>query len=473
MTSSKTSNSANTNGGEKWPQILVAFVATIAVFATGLHVGWPAPSLPQLFSDEYPFDVSAEEGSYITIIGNLGAFFGSFVGNFILDKIGRRLCIILIALPQIISFLSMILSYQVMELLYVGRFLGGLGEGMVNTIILMYLGEIADPSVRGVLGIMTGIAWYSGILFANLIGSYLTIRTTAAIFITIPVLFIVLFWKMPESPYYLLMQKKDEEAERVLKFLLRKPNVSEELTHLQADVDRQMSETGTFKDIFVIDSNRKALFLTVGARFFQLTTGVGAMSFYIQILLKEATQSIAPHVGASIVLLIQLIITVLSVFIIDKWGRKPLLLFSAIGCFVDLGFQTIFFILKEYTSVDMSVADWFPLMMMMVHISLFSIGLGSVVSVLTSEMFSASIKAKLICLVNGSYSLLNLAITKYYQATADGFGLTVPFSSFTVLTFVGILFFYYLLPETKGKTLEQIQQRLKGGPKEKKAKSEV
>ncbi|KAJ3651076.1 hypothetical protein Zmor_017137 [Zophobas morio] len=470
MTSSKGSNSTTKTGGEKWPQVLVAFIATIATFTTGLHVGWPAPSLPQLFSEEYPFDVSAEEGSYITIIGNLGAFFGSFIGNFILDKIGRRRCSIIIAFPQIISFLLIILSYQVMELLYVGRFVGGLAEGMVNTIIVIYVAEIAEPSIRGILGMMTAIAWYSGILFANVVGSYLTIRTTASIFIAFPVLFIVLFWRMPESPYYLLMKNENEEAQHVLKFLLRKPNVNDDLTKLQVDVDRQMSETGTFRDIFTIDSNRRAFFVTVGARFFQLTTGVAAMNFYIQILLKDATQSIAPHVGASIVLLIQLGMTVLNVFGVDRWGRKPLLLFSIIGCFVNLVLQMIFFILKEQTSVDTSIVDWFPLMMMMVLICVYSLGLGSVVGVLTDEMFSASIKAKLVCMVNGSFSLMTLAVTKYYQVTADGFGLTVPFSSFVALTFVAMLFFYYLVPETKGKTLEEIQQSLKGSEKRRKSK---
>ena len=443
-------------------------IATIVVFSNGLHIGCPAPSLPQLFSNEYPFEVSAEQGSYITIIGSLGAFFGCFIGNFILDKIGRRRCILLSAVPQITSFLLLILSYQVMELLYVGRFIGGIGEGMVNTIVSIYVGEIAEPSIRGILATMAGIAYYFGVLFVNIIGSYLSIRTTASIFIAIPLLFIVLFWKMPESPYYLLMQKKDKQAEHVLKFLRRKSNVDEELTQLKADVDRQMSESGTFKDVFTIDSNRKAFFIMLGARFFQLTTGVSVMNFYIQILLKDATQSVAPHIGASIILLIQLVMTVLNMFIIDKWGRKPLLLFSVIGCFVNLLLQMVFFILKEYTSVDTSVADWFPLMMMMVLIFVYSLGLGSVVTVLQTEMFSASIKAKLTCMVSGSYSLMILAITKYYQATADGFGLSVPFSSFMVLTFVGVLFIYYLVPETKGKTLEQIQQKLKGGRKDKK-----
>ncbi|KAJ3651074.1 hypothetical protein Zmor_017135 [Zophobas morio] len=447
---------------KKWPQFLVVITATIAVFTTGLHTGWPAPSLPKLLSDEYPFDVTNEEASYITIIGSLGNFFGSFVGNIFLDKIGRRKTILMIALPQLVSLLCIILSYQVMELLYVGRFMGGIGEGMTITVILLYIGEIAEPTIRGTLATLVSITWYSGVLFVNIVGSYLSIRDTAITFIALPVLFVLLFYKMPESPYYLLMNNDEEQAERALKFLRRQSDVTQELTKLKLDVNRQMSERGTFKDIFTIDSNRRAFFVTVGARFFQLATGVASFNLYLQLLLKEATHTLDPDVGSTIVLLIQLIMTVCSTFIIDKWGRKPLLLFSSTGCFINLAVQSVFFILKERTAVDVSVVDWFPLVMMFLHIFLYSIGLGVVVSVLTSEMFSASIKAKLICLVNACYALLTLVYTKYYQFTADEFGLVVPFLSFAVLTFVGVLFIWFVVPETKGKSLEEIQQKLKG-----------
>ncbi|KAJ3651073.1 hypothetical protein Zmor_017134 [Zophobas morio] len=447
---------------KKWPQFLVVTIATLAVFITGFHTGWPAPSLPKLLSDEYPFDVSNEEASYVTIVGSCGTFFGSFVGNIFLDTIGRQKTILLIALPQLLSFVGFSLSHLVMELLYVGRFMGGIGEGMSLAIVLLYIGEIAEPSVRGTLATFVSIALYLGVLAVNIIGSYLSIRDTALVCIAFPIIFFLLFFKMPESPYYLIMKNQEAEAERALKFLLHKSDVTNELFALKGDVKRQMSERGTFKDIFVIESNRRAFLVTVGARFFQVATGVNSFNLYLQLLLKQATHALDPHTSSTIVLLIQLVMTILSMFIVDKWGRKPLLLASSGGCFLNLFLQTIFFGLKEHTAVNVEVADWFPLVMIFLHIFLYSLGLGVVVSVLTSEMFSASIKSKLICLVNAFYALCTLFWTKYYQLTDDGYGLTVPFASFGFLTLLGVLFVWFLVIETKGKSLEQIQQELKG-----------
>ncbi|XP_044260409.1 facilitated trehalose transporter Tret1-like [Tribolium madens] len=447
--------------GKKWPQFLAVFAATFVYLPTGIHTGWPAPSLPQLLSDAYPHEITNDEASYITITGHLGNIFGGFLGNLLLDKIGRKKTILLIALPQTLSFLLIIASYEVMELLYVGRFIGGVAEGATFSFMPVYIAEVAQPEIRGSLGVFMSVMCVFGMLLVNLIGSYLSIKQSAEIFLVFPVLFLVVFYKMPESPYFLLMKNRKIEAESVLKFLRRKNSVSDELAKLTSDVNRQMSESGTFRDIFTIESNRKALILVVVLRTFQQFTGVSAFSLYIQILLNEATQVLAPHVGASILLLIQVSMSVLSSFFVDKWGRKPLLIFSSISCFITLTSQTIFFAFKEYSNVDVSVIDWFPLVMMILFMVSFFSGLGVIVNIFTSEMFSASVKSKTICLTNGVFAFGMLATTKFYQTTADNFGLTVPFATFAILTLFGIVFEYFWLPETKGKTLEEIQQELK------------
>jgi MFS family permease len=96
------------------------FLANIAIFTMGLHTGWPGPSLPKIFSDEFPYDVSNEAGSYITIIGNLGTIFGGLMGSLLLDRIGRRRTMLLIALPQFISFFLIAMSYYVFRTLVCG-----------------------------------------------------------------------------------------------------------------------------------------------------------------------------------------------------------------------------------------------------------------------------------------------------------------------------------------------------------------
>ncbi|XP_015836566.1 facilitated trehalose transporter Tret1-like [Tribolium castaneum] len=453
---------ASQEEGKKWPQFLAVFAATFVYLGTGVHTGWPAPSLPQLLSEAYPHKVTNDEASYITIIGHLGNICGGFLGNLLLDKIGRKKTILLISLPQILSFLLIIASYEVMELLYLGRFIGGVAEGATFSFMPVYIAEVAQPEIRGSLGTLMSVMRVSGMLLVNLIGSYLTIKQSAMIFLLFPIIFVTVFYKMPESPYYLLMKNRKLEAESVLKFLRRKKSVSEELVKLTNDVNRQMSESGTFRDIFRIESNRKALFLVGLLRIFQQCTGFSAFSSYVQILLSEATQTLAPHIGASILLLVQLFMAVLSSFFVDKWGRKPLLIFSTIGCFINLTLQTIFFAMKEYTNFEVSVIDWFPLVMMIIFMILYFSGLGVTVNIVTSEMFSASVKGKTISLVNATFAFGMLATTKFYQTTADNFGLTVPFSIFALLTLFAVIFEYICLPETKGKTLEEIQQELKG-----------
>ncbi|KAH0809886.1 hypothetical protein GEV33_012903 [Tenebrio molitor] len=422
-----------------------AFNHEYGSWASEPKASWPAPSLPKLLSDEYPNDVTNEEASYITIIGYVGNICGGFIGASFLDKIGRRRTILLIALPQFISFFLIAMSYYVFELLYVARVIGGLGEGMALSIVPLYVAEIAEPSIR--------------------VGSCVAINIAALILLALPVIFLLIFWKMPESPYFLLMNNKHDEAERVLKFLRGKSNVSDELNTLIKDVNRQMSESGHFRDIFTIDSNKKAFLLVIGTRTVQQLTGISAFSLYIQILLSNATEALPPQIGSSIVLFVQLIMMSLSTLFVDKWGRKPLLLFSTGGCFIDLLIQTIYFVLKEHTSVDVSIIDWLPLVMMILFVVLFSLGLGVAVTMVSSEIFSTSIKSKAACLVNVSFALGMMATTKFYQVTADEFGLTVPYCTFALTTFLGVLFLYFCLPETKGKTLEEIQQELKGKEK--------
>jgi MFS family permease len=279
------------------------------------------------------------------------------------------------------------------------------------------------------------------------------------------VISLLIFWKMPESPHLLLMNNKHDEAERALKLLRGKSNVSDELNTLIKDVNRQMSESGHFRDIFTIDSNKKAFLLVIGTRTVQQLTGISAFSLYIQILLSNATEALPPQIGSSIVLFVQLIMMSLSTLFVDKWGRKPLLLVSAGACFINLFIQAIYFVFKEYTNVDVSVIDWFPLVMMIIFIIVFSLGLGVVVTIVSSEVFSASIKSKAICLVNVAFALSMMGTTRFCRVTADEFGLTVPCFSFALTTFLGVLFIYFWLPETKGKTLEEIQQRLKKNKK--------
>lgn len=300
-----------------------------------------------------------------------------------------------------------------------------------------------------------------GVLFVNLVGSHLDIYTTALIGMIFPVLFWMVFINFPETPYYLFMKKKPEQALKSLVFLRRKNSVWKEADGLCADVERQMSESGQYIDLFRVSSNRKAFFLVSAARVFQQFTGASAYGLYCQLLIGESTQ-LSPILGSCLLMVTQMMVICVSSLFIDKIGRKPLFtLSSGLSCLM-LFIQASFSILKTYSSLDLSFMHWFPVLVMVFFVSFFTMGLGVGLNIFVSEMFSSSIKAKALSLNSVVSALSMMASIKYYQYSSDNYSLAVTFYTFAFCTFIGTFFFRFLLPETKGKTLEAIQQELKG-----------
>lgn len=325
----------------------------------------------------------------------------------------------------------------------------------------LYIAETASPCARGAISILTNMSYPVAALFINIVGSYLDIHTMALICLSFPTLFLLTFSMMPDSPYYLLMESRGQDATDSLHILRSSTKVDKELEQLKHDVARQLSESRNFKCLFTIHSNKKALQFALTSRFFQQFTGTSAFGPYLQILLQRST-NISPIIGASLLLVIQILINIVSTLFIDKIGRKPLLTLSSFLTFLALLACGTFFILKDYIGIDLGHVSWLPLIFLILFTIFFSFGLGCGVMIVISEMFSASIKSKAIATSSSMYAICMLVTIKYYQYTADYYSLAIPCLTYSAFTIVGCIFFRYFLPETRGKTLERIQQELKG-----------
>ncbi|RZC32123.1 facilitated trehalose transporter Tret1-like [Asbolus verrucosus] len=450
-----------------WPQYLAVLTALLSMFCSGIHFGWPSPSLPRIFSDEYPFNVTAEEASYITIIGPVGDVAGNILSSLLVDLIGRKWTILLIGAPQITSMTMIYLSTYSPALLYAARFIGGISEGACFTVLPIYICEVSEPKVRGLLGSSFSLILMFGILFVNIIGSYVTLYTAALIFLCCSVLFLVTFSQMPESPYYLLMKNRVEEARSSLQRLRAREDVDAELASLTSDVRRQMAEKGRFRDLLTIRSNRTATVVMVILRFLQQFSGVSSFTFYAQLLFKEATDAIPQHWAAILMMVIQAIFTLIAVLVVDVVGRKPMILTSIGGCCLSLVFNAVFFGVRDWSDVDVSSLTVLPLVGLIVFMVFFASGLGSAVNLLLGELFPAAVKAKAACIMNVVFSVSMVVSSKFYQYMADTYSLAIPFAFFALVQSVGFVFCFRLVPETMNKSLEQIQQELKGNREDK------
>lgn len=155
-------------------------------------------------------------------------------------------------------------------------------------------------------------------------------------------------------------------------------------------------------------------------------------------------------------------ISTLFSFAVDFSGRRPLLIISITGTTVTLLSNGIYLYLKSCTNVDVDGLDFIPILSLLGFIILFSVGLNTIPLIMMGELFPTNVKAFALCLMDFYDNMIVTFTSKFFHWSKDEFGMYVPFFLFTILSFIGLLFFIFLVPETKGKTLEDIQEELCG-----------
>lgn len=229
---------------------------------------------------------------------------------------------------------------------------------MTFTVAPMYLGEIASVPIRGALStVFAGLLW-AGTMFEFTVGPYVSFKMLAVLSGTVPVLFFCSFLLMPDSPYFLLMRNREAEAKRALQWLRNQPvtnddaersvqilgMVDKELKEIKATMNEEMNEKGRFYDLVSIPGNRRALMIVLVMSAFQRLCGISP-------LLAYSSTTLPPHDGflgpSELIIVFGCILTVFNFVatpLIDRLGRRPLLLFSAAGCGLVTGISAIWFV---------------------------------------------------------------------------------------------------------------------------------
>lgn len=364
----------------------------------GLVYGWPSAAIPKLLSNGLDYDINHSEVSYIVILTPFGYILGTPLIAILLDKIGRKISILILAVPQICAWILIAYSSTAYSL-YVARIIAGISEGGAFTAIPIYICEISEPAIRGALGNSFTVALVSGIFLINCYGSYISLRSSAYISISIPLLFLVTFIWMPESPYYLLMKGKLEKARSSLRWLRHIRNVDDELVRLTADVERQMSEPSSIKAIFSIRSNLKAFLILMGLRTAQHFTGGAYVSFYNQVIFQRTEANVSATTSSIIFHFMLFFVSLCAITLVDCFGRKPLLMVSAGVSSVAFLAEGIYFYYQYYEH-DVSSFHWVPITALLSYTVVRGSGLLSIPTLMAGELLSASVKSKVVALVN-------------------------------------------------------------------------
>lgn len=445
-------------------QYLSSISACLLVVGIGTALAWTSPVLPQLEKETSFMVVSKDEGSWVSSLLALGAIAGALPSGSMADRLGRKKSLLLLAAPFLLSWFLILVSSSVW-LLYIARFIVGLGVGAGCVLGPTYISEISEVSIRGILGAMFQLFLTVGIFLAFVLGSYLSYTWFAVICALVIVAFGATFYFMPESPVWLMGKMRKQEAIMAMNVLRGDDyNCGDELNEMQKAVDDSIGRDTSFLDMLKSPVDRKAMLASFGMMFFQQASGVNAVIFYTVMIFQAAGSSMPSELSSILVALVQLVMSGVAALIVDRAGRKPLLMISTSVMSVSLIALGYYFRQKDSGS-DVSSLGWLPLTSLIVFMVAFSVGLGPVPWMLMGELFSAETKAVASSVAVTLNWFMVFVVTKMFPTMNDHLGIGVTFWIFAGIMAGATAFTQFLVPETKGKTYNEILVILQGQSK--------
>ncbi|XP_011869615.1 PREDICTED: facilitated trehalose transporter Tret1-like isoform X2 [Vollenhovia emeryi] len=436
-------------------------VPCLMAVGVGTALAWTSPVLPQLYKEGSWLVITKEQGSWVSSLLALGAIAGAVPSAPMADKLGRKKTLLLLAAPFLLSWVIIIFASK-LWLIMLARFIVGAAVGAACVVVPTYISEIAETSTRGTLGAMFQLNITIGILLAFVLGAFMNYTAFAIVCALVEVGFLASFIWMPESPIWLVNQRRKPEA-MIAMTVLRGDSYdpSEELAEAQREAEEVASRNSSIFDLVRTPAARRALLASLGAMFFQQLSGINAVIFYTVTIFQASGSSIHPDVASIIVAVVQMIMTSVAALIVDRAGRKPLLIFSSSVMLVSLLALGAYFNIQASKS-DVSNLGWLPLTSLTLFMISFSVGMGPIPWMLMGELFPAETKA----IASGIAVMLNwflvFLVTKTFPAMNEGLGADITFWIFAAIMAVSTGFTYFLIPETKGKTSQQIQEELQG-----------
>lgn len=252
-----------------------------------------------------------------------------------------------------------------------------------------------------------------------------------------------------------------KEAKQSIQWLQRKIDVEEDFLKMKTDVERQISERGSWMDIIKISSNRRALRAGIFLRISQQFCGISTFATYTQFIFAKAGGNLSPQYSSMIFAGLLTVLNLICSISVEKFGRKPSYFYSLLSSGVVLLSMALYFFMDQFQLANLDKFNWFPLAGMITFVFVFSFGLGIVPTLMLGELFSASIKSKGLALLIGTFGISVLISTNIFHLLTSSVGLYAPFLLYAISCFFSSFLTLKWVPETKGKTLEQIQQSLK------------
>ena len=450
-----------------------SFIAAICSIGSlgGLLFGFDTAVISGTFSfiEQY-FSLNEIEIGWFTSSALIGAIIGALVSGSLSDRFGRKPILIIAAFLFFISALGCTIPNSFIFLI-VARIIGGIGVGMASVLAPLYISEFSPPKIRGKLIALYQLSIVIGILLAYL-SNWLLLKFSQEstslfnetdklykIFVSevwrgmfglemIPSgLFILLLFLIPESPRWLIKNNNPEKGFNILTKISGKKIAEKEFIEIKNSINKFK---GRIADL-LRPGLRLALLVGIGLSVFGQFTGVNIIIYYGPTILENAGFKIDGALQFQVAIgLINLIFTILALWKIDRWGRRPLLVYGMFSVFISL-------IIIAFQFTFDSSQGILIIVMLCIYMASLALSINAVIWVLIGEIFPNRIRGSAMSIVTFTNWGANFLTAFTFPWYIDKIGMGGGFFTFAGMCLLATIFFNKYVPETKGKTLEEIE----------------
>lgn len=462
----------STDAQSPWRSALGQVRSCAGVLALGLvqgmAIGWSSPALAKLGGGRGPFAPSLDEITWIVSLFDLGCGMGVIVGAAVFSHAGRRWT--LLVGPTTFSAWCLLTYFATAPgYLMAARALAGAGQGMCMSFSYIYVGEVATPKMRGALILTVTLLLPVGQLVAYVVGPAVSYWTQALVPLPIAVLAgLLMVFVMEETPFYLAMRGRHDEVVAVLARLRGRPSVDpgadvcREARAVSAAVEQQQRAAASWRETLQSGSARRAALIVLVESGALALVGVTTVLAFTQQIFEQAGTPVRPDVSAAVLIAIKVGMVLVSMVLIERLGRRLQL---GLGAFTNslamLGLAS-FFLARDGMGADVSSVQWLPLVCLVVFISATGIGVNAVPQVLMSELLPQRAKAIVAPVAVVIVSLTSFGLNKSFMLVGKKYGFHLPFGLYAITNLLVSIFTFVMVPETKGKSLAEVQEMLVG-----------
>lgn len=432
----------------------------------GMAIGWASPGMKKMEGGEAPFEPSEAEVSQIVAIFDIGAMLGSWASTLMFTLSGRKQAILVG--PVALTVWVVLTTIGASTGMLIGaRILAGMGMGIALSFSFIYAGEVTTPTVRGPLILATTLLMPTGQLVAFLVGPLVDWQWQSlypAPFIVL--LYICILFLMVESPFHYASKDRPDDVIKSLRSLRHDASdqeIKNEADAILGAIRQEREDAVTVWQMFAPPGAKKAAAIVLVESSSLAVLGVTCVLAYTVQIFEKTKGGILPSTTSGvIVIVVEIIAICLAMYAIERLGRRIQLCLAATVTSLSMAILALYSGLREVGGHDLTAYNWVPLMCLLLFISGVGGGINTVPQVLMSELLDQRAKAVIAPMCMTIMALTSYGINYAFLPVSNSYGTWVPFTFFAATNaFIG-LFTLLVVPETKGKTLVQVQEMLRG-----------